>query len=390
MAEQAVAVSSKAKGLPPIGDLFSDSWELLKLSWKKLLVFNLVMIGISLALIVVVLIILGLTIGGGVYALMQGHYSPAALGGLGIGVVAGILVAIIAAITIGALNQAGSILAVNNPATSIEELLKKSFHLVVPLFLISLVTTLLAVPAFFLLLIPGLLVVFFFYFAPYGVVIGNLGVLDSLRRSIYLIKVNFWGMLARALLMVGLFIAVSFIFGLTSLASVKVPLLGVIFALLRIIVNIALSWFMISYSLTLYKQAEAAAGDKAGRGKLIWFVILAIASVIFVSLLVGTIVKSVLSNPEIKNALMNDAKSSNSSSLNSGDVMKETYKNAFVSACEQGGSTDTKYCTCIADNLINKYSTQELQDIIKKYAATKVVPQELTNAAKACMPAPSQ
>jgi hypothetical protein len=247
-----------------------------------------------------------------------------------------------------------------------------------------------ALPAFLLFIIPGILVIFFFYFAPYSVVLGDRGVLDSLRRSIYLVKSNFWALLIRALVVIGLFLLVGIIFSVVSLATAKIPGLLVLASIIRTFVNIALGWYLISYSITLYKQAESVS-DKEGKGKLLWFAIVAILGVLFASLIVGTVVKALTSNPEIKNAIMNSATGSNSSNPGSGDVLKQTYRNAFLSACGNGGTAeDKKLCTCVADSMVNKYTAQELQNIIKKYADTKVTPKELVDAAKACVPATSQ
>lgn len=373
--------------LPEVQKLMKDSWELFKLSWKKLLLFNLAMLGIVVVAVIIGLLLFGLTVGGGVYALGNGSFDLAKLSAVGGIIFVWVVILIAFALVLGAVNQAGSILAITNREKGISDLLKKGLHYAPLLVGASLLTMLLAIPAFFLFIIPGILVIFFLYFAPYSIVLGDRGTLDSLRRSIYLVKSNFWGLLLRAFVIAGLFILVGFAFSIVSVATVKIPGLLVLVSLLRTLVNIALGWYVITYSITLYRQLESASG-KEGRGKLFPFVILSIASLVFAALIAGSIIKAVSSSPEIKNAILNSA---NSSSLGSGDSLKETYKSAFLNACGNGGSAeDKRVCKCIADKIVNKYSTKELQDIIKIAAQTKETPKEFTDAAKACISTNSQ
>jgi len=367
--------------LPPIETLFSDSWLLLKQTWKKLLAFNLVMLAIGFLVLIVLIIVGAVTIGGSILAVSHGGFSSANLGTLGAGVAVLLVLFIILVVVMATVSQGGNMLAVSQPELGVEGIFRKAFHFALPLIGLWFITFILSVPTFFLFIIPFFFVVFFLYFAPYALVVGNYSVLQSLRRSAYLIKTHFFGMLFRALLIIGLFILVGILSSILSIFAIHLPFVNILLTILRTIVNIGLSWYMIAYSLTLYKQAEATVPDKTKGVKLIWFVLLSAVSIIFAVVIIGAIVKTVSSNPEIKSVL-NSAKSS-SGNGSASDVMKQAYQVAFVQSCTQGGASKA-ICTCMGNYLTKNYTTAQLQDISTKYTQTKQVPSELTAAATSC------
>lgn len=381
-------VTSPSGSLPSIETLFSDSWATLKKSLKQLVIFSLIMLGISLLFGLVLFFIALVLLGGGILSASHGNFNPSAFT-VPIGIL--VLLLILFVIVISAAIQAGSILIINEPGSQpVEEVLKKCIHFIWPLFVLGILNIFLEIPPFFLFIIPGILVVFFLYFSTYELVLGNKGVLDSLRRSAYLVKSHFGGMFLRALVMGGVFILVSIVFGIISLFTVNLPLVNFVISMVRLVVNLMLGWYLLSYSVTLYKQAESAAPDKEKGVKLIWFVVLSAVSLVLVGFVTYSVVKAINSNPEIKDAFTQGfsqglkTSSANPSSSSSTDFMKQGYKTEFVKSCEQGGASAAS-CTCIADYMINKYSTNELLQISQQYSQTKQIPQELTAAAQSCV-----
>lgn len=379
---QTTSTVSSTVSLPPIETLFSESWLLLKQTWKKLLAFNLVMIAIGFIIVIVLLIVGAVTIGGSLLAMSHGNFSPTALGTLGVGLVVFLVLFIILVVILATVSQGGNMLAVSQPELGIEGIFKKSLHFALPLIGLWLITFFLSVPTLFLFIIPFFFVSFFLYFSPYALVVGNLSVLQSLRRSAYLIKTHFLGMLFRALLMIGLFLVVGILSSILSLFTIHLPFVSFLLTILRTIVNVALGWYMLAYSLTLYKQAEATVPDKTKGVKLIWFVLLSAVSVIFAVVVIGAIVKTVSSNPEIK-AVLNSAKSS-SESGNTSDVMKQAYGGVFVQSCTQGGASKA-ICTCMANYLTKNYTVSQLQQMIQDSQQSKQTPKGFTAAATSCV-----
>ncbi len=281
-----MAKINPSSSLPPIKVLFTDSWTMFKGSLLHVFLLNLIGFGIFASLFIIALIIaipLGIM---SVLAVIQPNgFNPLAIFSFGaLGIL--ILFLIIVCAIVGLAIQTATILIVSNykKDLALSQTLKRGFHLVLPLLGASFLTGLITTGGFFLLLIPGIVLSVLFSFTAYEIVISENSVLGAIRRSIMIVKSNFWGILGRMLLWAFIVIVVvnipNFFNALGKNYNASVGLIG-------FVLQILVSWFGISYSVTLYKQAQVGAQD--GSGKLMFPIILSIVGwvvglVMFISL----------------------------------------------------------------------------------------------------------
>lgn len=258
------------KGLPSLKTLFTDAWEMFKGS-----LLNLFILSIATIVIYVVIFIVGLLVSlplgaiSLISAIQAQKLTPAffsSLGALGLVWAVFAIIAIVVSFAI----QATTILVVfnykNNP--QVIPSIKTGFRYVLPLFLASLLVGLIVMGGYFLFIIPGLLFSVFFYFVTYEVVTNNTSVLGGMRRSMGIVSENFWAVFGRILLWLVITLAISFLPNIL-ISQLNSDALSGVWSFASAILNVLVGWYGFSYSLTLYKQAEAAA-PKEREGKLLW------------------------------------------------------------------------------------------------------------------------
>jgi hypothetical protein len=279
------------KTFPSIESLFSESFETFKKAILKLFLVNVLSVVFSLFIFLIGLIIFVITL-----IVLGISFSVNSMLGLVLSVpfVIFVIAVVIITLLIGMIFKAAIIFTVNNPVTPFSEILRKSLKPVLPLFALGIISFLLIAPTVILFIFPAIIVGFFFSLAAYELVLHNKGVLSSLRRSVYVIKTNFWEVFLRALLFAG----ISVIYGLISLV-ITLPLsllkVGFIGNLIMIVPNILFGWFALCYGITLFKHAEAATLDKTKESKLIGFVILSVISTILAILFFMAVLSIVMS-----------------------------------------------------------------------------------------------
>lgn len=258
------------KSLPPIKQLFSDSWNIFTHSILNLLVFSLISIAAY-----VVLFIVGITlalisgVGTNIFqAVGLSSYHVPAL----ILIIFLFLVFLIAIIVIGMIMQIGLVLIVGNYPQKLKvgEVIKKSWSLIVPLIVVSILVFIIVVGGLFVFIIPYLVFAFLLMFAIYEVVLNNTKGLEALRRSVMIVVRYFGPLLIRILILIG--INIGFIL-IPSIVSSIDKTAGGLVSILWFIANILLGWFGLAFMVTLYKQAkEGLDTDTTSHMKWLWIV----------------------------------------------------------------------------------------------------------------------
>lgn len=266
----------KVASLPPVKTLFTDSWEMFKGSLLNVFILVVISIVAVVALVIVgAIIAIPLGIFSILSSIQSGGLTPAFFASLGgLGVVVGILM--IAGIIINIVLHAATILVVANykQKPEIGASIKQGFALVIPLFLASIITGFIIAGGYFLFIIPGILFQIALYFVTYEIILNKKGVIAACKRSMGIVFANLWGLFGRVFLLIIIVYAVSFIPTLIAGASGSDALQGIV-SFLTSIFSFFVSFYTISYGITLYRQAEKAApADKTG--KLMWPVIVAI------------------------------------------------------------------------------------------------------------------
>jgi len=273
-----------------IESLFSEAFQLFKKIFLRVLLFMLLIFGISLILFIVD-VILFLLLGASLLTFNASHLLPVLLGGPLLIV---LIISIIAAIVISLLYQAGVMLIISNPdKETIGSAFKKAYKYVLPLWALGLLVGLLVIPTCFLFVIPGIIISVLFAFVSYELVLGNRGVIGSMQRSVYVVKTNFWSIFGRI-----------FLFGILSwVIFIPFSFLGIISKDLNILVSFLtlplrflMAFYGLCYSMVLYKQAENAISDKDKTSSLKPIVAVWLISLIFVALMIFSVFKLVTSD----------------------------------------------------------------------------------------------
>lgn len=258
------------KSLPPIKQLFSDSWNIFTHSILNLLVFSLIGIAAYIVLFVVGFILV-LTFGVGTSVFQGGGLSS--YSGIALILMSFLaLVWIIALVIVGFVFQIGLILIVGNypQKLTIGEIIRKSLGLILPFIVVSLLVFIIVVGGLFVLIIPYLVFAFLLMFAIYEVILNNTKGVEALRRSVMIVVRHFGPLLIRILILIGIYIGFAIISSLISGINKSV---GVLVSIIWFVVNILLSWFILAFMVTLYKQAkEGLDTDTTSHMKWLWIV----------------------------------------------------------------------------------------------------------------------
>lgn len=286
--------STHTHHLSSINVLFTDSWEMFKGSVLNVFILAIISLVVCIAVFIVG-ILLSLPFGAvAVFsAITSQKITPEFFSSLaGIGVVA--VIFLIVTTLIGFAFQAATVMVVANYKQKPEAVksLKQSIPFMLPLFLASIVSGFVLSGGFFLFIIPGIFFSVLFYFVVFEIVLNNKGVLASFRRSSGIVLANFWGIFGRVALWVGIVIAISLIPQI-AVSSTESSELASLWSIASFFINIFISWYGISYAVTLYKQAEKAAPE-GKHGKLLWPVITAVVGWIVGILVIVGIVYAII------------------------------------------------------------------------------------------------
>lgn len=277
------------RSLPPIKQLFSDSWNIFTHSILNLLVFSLIGIAVY-GVLLIVGITLVLTLGVGTSVFQVGGLSSLSGAAL-ILIIFLALVFLIALIVIGSVFQIGLVLIVGNYPQKLKvgEVIKKSWSLILPFIVVSLLVFIIGVGGLFVLIIPYLVFAFLLMFVMYEVVLNNTKGVEVLRRSVMIVVRHFGPLLIRILILIGINIGFAIVPSLISGIDKSV---GVLVSIIGFVVSILLGWFSLVFMVTLYKQAkEGLDTDTTSYMKWLW-IVSAIGWVIGVLGIVGFVLSS--------------------------------------------------------------------------------------------------
>lgn len=273
--------------LPPVKELFKQAWETLKVGIKPLFFLYLFVIVIYLfaGLIVgAVSLLIGFSAG-----VFSGGFNPGRLFDNPLLLIFGFLILVtilLLAVLVGSLMPVGAVLILDQPSSpkGLKDTLRRSFRLLVPLSFSLLLGGILAFGGFFVFILPAIIFQFLFLFTTYEVVLGGRRYGAALRRSYFLVSHHFKAVFLRLLAFWLLYFVVD-VFIPNILRRVE-PRTGDI---VSFILNVGLSWYGISYMLTLYKHIRASSEpDKEKR--LFWLVVTSLMGwVIFAALSVWAV-----------------------------------------------------------------------------------------------------
>lgn len=268
---------NQTTSFPPIGQLFSQSWQTFTQSMLSLFLLNVLGIAIYIGLAVIAFLVFILS-GAGSFLLKNGLQGIATTLPTMSGSTITILVVIATVfgliyLIVGSALQISSILLIDSQGkTSLGSAFKKSLGLIIPLFLVGILTSILTFGAFFVFVLPAILFYFLLIFVQFEVVLNNQRWLGAVRRSVLVVSKNFGAILIRLILLVLLYLVYTILVNLISKIG---PETQILVGIISFLINLLLGWFALSYQITLYKQARVGLDNQEGKS-IIWMWIISI------------------------------------------------------------------------------------------------------------------
>lgn len=300
-----------SSAFPSIGSLFTQAWQTFIKSMLSLFFLNILGIVIYIGLAVIAALIFILS-GAGSSILKNGLQEIAV--GLSTSPGSTIMIFIVIPVVFGliyilvgtALSIASILLVDTSGQTSMWSAFKKSFSLIIPLFLVGISTFILNFGALFVFILPLIFFYFLLIFVPFEVVLNNQRWVGAIKRSVLIVSHHFGAILIRLILIALIYIAIAII--IPSLLNKIGPEVQIFVGIISFIINLLLGWYILSYIVTLYKQARVGLEQTPGKSILWMWVIAIIGWLIFAALIIW-------SWKLISSGLLNNLKSSLAPSL---------------------------------------------------------------------------
>ncbi len=264
---------SSEKQLPSVKELFQESWNTLKTSAAPLFKLTLLTYGVVLAIGMIGLLLFF------VFGVMSviGSTSPAdALLNpvMLIPILAIFVVGLVGLLVLSVTVVAAQMLIIDAKGVgSIRQHLRKGFDLVPAIWVAGILSTFLTVGSMFVFIFPMIIFAFLLIFVNYEVILNKQKPMAALKRSYALVTENFFEILVRWLAIMGLYILISFI--IPNLLIKISPELAILVAGISFIVNILLTWFMLIYSVLMYKHVAKHSSELKEKS-IAWMWIVAI------------------------------------------------------------------------------------------------------------------
>lgn len=275
--------------LPPVGTLFSESWDVLQRAWLKLLAIILLGVFVFGFALVVVFVAMMAAFGLDMeklselisLVLAQGA-TPSTVGPLLFLVLSVLLISFIALVL-----SAGQVVIVDRAyhkkPVSFGEALNVGFARALPLFAANVAVAVLVLGGNSLFFVPGAIFAILFGFSGYEIVLNKLGVAAALRESVRIVKASFFGLLGRGVLLY---------IGALILQTVQEALVqsGNGFSLIiQMVIALLYSLMAMIIPVVLYEQAKTAAKN-APKASLKPIVILSIVGYVIGALFLAGLI----------------------------------------------------------------------------------------------------
>lgn len=246
-------------------ETFKEAFELLKLSWVRMLKLYLISFGITIlglivlgALFVIFFVTTGMGVATGNAAMLTASMPLMLIGGLAL------ILFVLAMVVVSLAVSAGMMMVAYDTNMGGREAFRRGVRMAVPLLGVSILTLLLVLGGYVFLVIPGLLFMFLLMFSNYEVVLNNKGVVESMKRSIYVVKKNWQEVLVKVFLFFLLAIVVHGI--VPSILSSGGMMGNVFYGLYSLIASSVFSWYSICYFVILYKSLKDKTPGLTGKG----------------------------------------------------------------------------------------------------------------------------
>jgi|GEM_PF-1365152 len=243
---------AQKSGFTPISQLFKDSWTLFTKKFLKFLVLG----GYTLVAVFAVIFVCSI-----IFLMFGGVNAISTFGKEGAGnILPFILIGIVYIVTVAIISVAGRIAGIliisqENEVESVMSIFKRSFPLVLPLFLVGLIDGFLVFGAAMLFIVPGVIVGIFLSFFSYVVIIDKKRGISALKMSAGIIQQSFGEIFSRILLLILGYFGILIVLSIFSSFSDTVAALV---SLIQLILQLGAGAYASAYLYLIYKQARAS------------------------------------------------------------------------------------------------------------------------------------
>lgn len=270
--------STKSSSFPSVSSLFKETWQTFTQSLLSLFTLNVLGIVIYIGVTVVAFLVFILS-GAGSYLFKNGLQGIAAnLSNIPSSTI--VILTVIAAVfgfvylIVGSALQIASILIMDSQGkVSLGSTFKKSLGLIIPLFLVNILIFIISFGALFVFILPAILFYFLLIFAQFEVVLNNQRLLGAIKRSVFIVSKNFGAILIRLIIIALLYIAIMVV--IPNLLSKIGPEVQIYVGIISFLISSFAGWYMLAYTITLYKQARSSLEKEKEKG-ILWIWIVAI------------------------------------------------------------------------------------------------------------------
>jgi len=193
--EVATGAAKNPKSLPSVGVLLRESWDLLKVKIKPLVIIHLLQFAIIVAALFVIVFLAVMTLAPfgltGILNMYEGTAAAliALLPTIAVYLLLIFVVMIMVLAVVGAVFQAASFKILSKEIT-VGKAIRDSFKYVPRLFAASILIGFIVAGGLFFFIIPGVFLAFYLIFVPFEIVLENKKVMPAIRHSVALVKSN--------------------------------------------------------------------------------------------------------------------------------------------------------------------------------------------------------
>lgn len=282
-------------GLPPVKQLFAESWHDLSQNFLKLFVLDLISFFIQMSVVAAFVFfafdMLGLNkdmfINKDVAKLQEviqnlPNHTEQLILSFGALALASFFIATFRIILMT------SILGTNTP-TNLTDHLKKTLRGFIPFVLVGMLVSFLAFGGMFILFFPAVVISIFLMFAKLETVLASQNVISSIKKSVQIVSQNFGDIIVRILVLSLAYIMI--VVFIPNLITKIDPEAGLLVQILRLVFNLFTSWYGLAYSIKLFQHAKTNT-DTTKPSNILWIVVISLFGWIIAAAIGTAIVKN--------------------------------------------------------------------------------------------------
>lgn len=143
-----------------------------------------------------------------------------------------------------------------NESIEILSAISKSFKIIIPYIILSIIVGMLTLGGFFLFIIPAIMITVVFSLSTYELILNNASPIQSMKNSYDLVKKNLGVLIERWLIIFALGFAIGFVLGIVSAILGIIPGMAIIAQIVTTIFQVIFGWFSIAFFYHTYIELK--------------------------------------------------------------------------------------------------------------------------------------